>query len=274
MRKISAFLLVHIFIFTGISLKAQVVYTDIADTTYSTAADQYALDLDQNGLVDFRIILTYPSSEDHNQVVLAHEGSNMGGIETVLQWLGKLAWNLNTTDSITSELSSWMTSGGATPNEIFLAYYAGASMNGGNYLNQEGCLPLQFKIGTNTHYGWLRISVNANCTAFTIKDFAYEMTPGKAILVGDQNLELVDINETKIGIYPNPTRGSIYLDITENNDNFQVNIKTLNGKLVNQYQNVTEKFNNIKIPGSAGVYLMEIMSENQQRIIVQKVIKY
>jgi hypothetical protein len=43
---------------------------------------------------------------------------------------------------------------------------------------------LKFKIGEDTHYGWVRLSVAENCQSFTIYDYAYEDVAGRGIKAG------------------------------------------------------------------------------------------
>jgi len=224
--------------------KAAVIYTDIVDVTMAKSGNQYDLDLDQNAVIDFKINLTFPQAKNHNQVTLIHQSTNRGGVKSVIDWLGKLAWNLNVNDTITSKLASWKTSGANTPNEIFLAYYAGNSMKGGTFLNEEGYLPLEFIIGSNTHYGWVRVGVNANCTEFTVKDFAYEDTPGKAIVAGSKFS--VGVNETassKFNVFPNPTSGLLNIETLNNYVIKQIDIFSLQGKLLSSIDEISNVVN-------------------------------
>ncbi|MBI1191545.1 MAG: hypothetical protein GC205_00030 [Bacteroidetes bacterium] len=49
-------------------------------------------------------------------------------------------------------------------------------------------LGVKFQIGPNTHYGWIRLDAEINCSALRVKDFAYEDSPGVPILAGDATL--------------------------------------------------------------------------------------
>ncbi len=257
--------------------QAEVIYTDISDTTVTANGAQYNLDLDLNTVTDFIIDLSYPITQDHNQVTLIHRGANKGGGETVLNWLGKLAWGLNSGDPIGAGLSTWMTSGVGSPNEIFLAYYAGASMTGGAFINQESYLPLEFEIGSQTHYGWLRIAVNANSTEFTIKDFAYENVPNTPIAAGD-NGETSGIDNLKnksINLYPNPTPGPVHVLINESLPVSQINVRTPDGKLIYsyKYENISKQLFNIQMPEVKGVYFIEIRFEKNKHSIFKQILK-
>ena len=53
-------------------------------------------------------------------------------------------------------------------------------------------LGVELTVGANTHYGWIRLDYDLNSAGFTVKDFALELTPNKAILAGDVNLTVAD----------------------------------------------------------------------------------
>ncbi|HRY99475.1 MAG TPA: T9SS type A sorting domain-containing protein, partial [Bacteroidales bacterium] len=59
---------------------------------------------------------------------------------------------------------------------------------GGTYGNWFGAtnkyMGLRFKIGTDWHYGWVRMDIPSDVTSLTIKDFAYESIANTAIAAG------------------------------------------------------------------------------------------
>ena len=70
------------------------------------------------------------------------------------------------------------------------ATYFGRRIRGGNWLNVGGkYVGLRFVLNGQTHYGWIRLSVNGDShhiPAITVKmtGYAYETTPNKAIPAG------------------------------------------------------------------------------------------
>ncbi|MFN8277337.1 MAG: hypothetical protein U0T84_07635 [Chitinophagales bacterium] len=78
----------------------------------------------------------------------------------------------------------------ATPPLSGSAYYPAAysPYKAGGYreglLSGEGYLAFRFTTGTKYQYGWMRVSVNSALTQFKILDYAYSLTPDKAIAVG------------------------------------------------------------------------------------------
>ncbi|MFN8277338.1 MAG: hypothetical protein U0T84_07640 [Chitinophagales bacterium] len=51
-------------------------------------------------------------------------------------------------------------------------------------LSGEGYLAFRFTTGTKYQYGWMRVSLNSGFTQFKILEYAYSVTPDKAIAVG------------------------------------------------------------------------------------------
>jgi len=62
----------------------------------------------------------------------------------------------------------------------------------------DAYLGSRFTIGSNTHYGWVRMSVAADGTTTTIKDYAYKTTPDTGINAGDTGL---GINEMPSNVW-------------------------------------------------------------------------
>jgi len=175
-------------LFTGILIvsKAQVVYTDIPDATGNISGNYYSLDLNNDGTADFNIIVDFPSGLDHNQVTIDCLGNGQVLVTGTFFQVGDLGGALSLNTNIASTSSTWKTLGWTqTINECFLAFDDGSTTYGGNFLGMNNLyLPLRISINNNYHYGWVRVDVNSNSTSFTIKDYAYNNTPGQAIKAG------------------------------------------------------------------------------------------
>jgi hypothetical protein len=74
----------------------------------------------------------------------------------------------------------------------YYRYYGGRYIWGPWANVRDGYLGLRFLIGPNTHYGWVRMDVSVNADLLTIsatvKDWAYDSTPGAGIRAGDTGL--------------------------------------------------------------------------------------
>lgn len=86
-----------------------------------------------------------------------------------------------------------------------VSYTASASYNygwtSGNFVNTTNAyLGMKFKIGTATHYGWVRFDVSADSKTITLKDHAYNTVANQGMLAGQMlNLDNVAV-ENKVTI--------------------------------------------------------------------------
>jgi len=68
----------------------------------------------------------------------------------------------------------------------FQGVYSGNNLSYGNFLSADKYVGVKFLVGTNTHYGWVRMSLNADASSLIIKEYAYHVTPNTAIAAGDK----------------------------------------------------------------------------------------
>ncbi len=118
---------------------------------------------------------------------------------------------LNANDSISTSQALWL-------NPSYVDLNDGGS--GGNWVGvKDKYLGLRFKMNGNTHYGWARLDVNAIPDTFTIKDYAYESTPGLGILAGDTTGDTTTPNyltkriDEKYNILVSTTGSSLFVHI-------------------------------------------------------------
>ena len=136
-------------------------------------------------------------------------------------------------------------------------------------------LGLRFKIGTNTHYGWIRLDVDITTANWKIKDYAYNATlsaipnQGEPILAGEglplgiddnvfSKIKIVALNKS-IALFnlPQTTNyklftitGQSVLDGKTDNDTYVIDAKTL----------------------SSGIYIIELKDANSKAVIRKKIV--
>lgn len=75
-------------------------------------------------------------------------------------------------------------------NGIWYTYgFVGYKYNSGEHGNANGIDKLygfRFKIGSATHYGWLKANLATNYKTFTIKEVAYHKTANTPIKAGEK----------------------------------------------------------------------------------------
>lgn len=152
-------------------LEAGVIYVNPPDQTYTNT--NFSLDLDGDSVPDVNFSqFVGPSS----RWLRASADGLIGG-----WWIEALP------------PSATIGPGGSFTTRGLLASvysYRGWFSSWGPWANvTDRFLGLRFKIGQNTHYGWVRMDVSANpaflTIAATVKDWAYESVPGAGIHAGD-----------------------------------------------------------------------------------------
>ncbi len=158
---------------TGHVVKASQIYIDIIpDTVISTPGDYYLLDLNNDGVNDYKISISYLAAMDMHNIGIQglHDSSYVAwySIEGCVY-----AKAFSPGDSITSA-TPWKT-GGAT-----VATNGGITtcMHSGSFIWQtDKCLGLKLISGGTTYYGWLRIDVGNFAQWFKLKDYCFDSGP-------------------------------------------------------------------------------------------------
>jgi hypothetical protein len=158
---------------------ADPMHVDPADVTLdaSLGGADHDLDLNGDGVVDFR--LTTLNLMGGGELVLTCQGENQV-VETD-ERVGNPA-PLEPGDAIgpgspfvgpaAYSMASWYSS------TYPFAYGAWPGV-------EDGYLGVKFHISGNVHYGWIRLSAAARDPRATLKDWAWESTPGESIDAGE-----------------------------------------------------------------------------------------
>jgi hypothetical protein len=174
---------------------AKVVYTP-ANVVISTGGGlhHYNLDLNHDGIADFRFVASYSHTSASKWAILYFSGIGKN------QVLGSGARN-----SFDAALSAGAKIGPGAPFSVdahsmafvisthrsYGPFYAGPWANGGQGVNGR-YLGVRFVIRGKTHYGWARVNVavsgakkdeKAGVSA-TLTGYAYETVPDKTIIAG------------------------------------------------------------------------------------------
>jgi len=209
-----------IILLASLSLEAQITYTDIdpdvtstLDETTSMASDIVSIDFNGDGTEEYNfrwddwgpegwfMHMTYGT----NELNLKGTAENPFG--------GRYIDPMESGTTIDSG-SNW---GNSFP-EPFIGDDTDPNFQdlGDRYV---GC---KFSLGTNTHYGWVRVSFDGNKT-LTVKDYAYEATADTAINAGETgvtaSIEEIDF-DNYFRTFPIPAKNTL---IIENIKNVQVN---------------------------------------------------
>ena len=193
MRNLKIILLQTIVILAMISCKKEdkeinsnIIVTPINSIAHLTTEDTTVykdLDIDKDGAKDFTVIMKYQYKErlgNNNYVymyaskiqneVLAH----LGSVE------GYFLNELTTSDSISPTSTIWI------PEASAATYWTQSRININEGIAGKGnsIIGFRFLIGTDLHYGWLKLNVSEDFRTINIMEAAYDKRPNTSIRAG------------------------------------------------------------------------------------------
>lgn len=256
MKKTTLFLTLLIAFGISNSNNAAIVYNDIADETLASGGS-IEIDFDGGGS-EFTITDTgfgtivpgviFNSQDFHIATVSANEWDVMKG----LTFGTSIDANVGFFDQGDASIDPmWGTT--AFPN---VDTYLGA----------------QFKIGANTHYGWILVNWDGAGT-FIVKSFAYNNVPNESINAGETSnstSSVVRLENILVSVFPNPTSDLLMINLNEA-INAEVTIYNLSGQNVKQLS----MNGNTKVDVSnftSGVYMLHVATDKgifQNQIIIE-----
>jgi type IX secretion system substrate protein len=188
-------------------VNAQVIYTDIPDVTIPGSGGSYALDLNNDGMIDFDLSITtqaYKSKNCGTTIVpsasISVDGQNkiLTNQTTYSNTYYPTVLDLNSTISSLSTIWKGGTLDLFSHSVAKCNFYYGGEFGSGyswTYSNQgqwyttnDKYLGLRIRSDGNDYYGWVRLSTNSNVT---IKDYAYYATPAHSIFSGQTTTEYI-----------------------------------------------------------------------------------
>lgn len=212
-------------IFTGlfmsvwaVSMNAAIVHTDINDFTVVEGTD-YNVDLNQDGTNEF----TFSSSGGCVGTMFDSDQLNF------ITWSAASDWDAFKPVTAGSAINS--TGGFYALGDCYFnpSWAAPTSMIP---LNTDVYIGIRFKIGTNTHYAWMRVNL-PSAGSLIIKDFAYESSAGTGINAGSTG-NTTTISEEKaasVSVFPNPATEYIKINMPETTD-YRVSVFNIEGKVM------------------------------------------
>lgn len=220
--------------------KADIVYTDINDVTFSNNGQFYDLDLNNDGTPDFKLDIT-----KINNIISSYYYSSYSFYIVGVKYNAVALQPLNTNEAVVSgglyidvlnqntpinQAANW----NANQNNLgyFLSYYYSnywsnsnsATSNGPWNNTQNKYIGLKLKVSGNTYYGWVRLDVANLYDNFTVKDYAFQDAPNIPIKAGDQGNINADIaiNVNGIDVANNGDASDMQVSFTKATDETKV----------------------------------------------------
>lgn len=243
------------------STNAQIIYTDLnpdcestMDTSIGYADNLCPIDFDNNATVEYSFRW---DTFDTSWYMHMPYGTNceiaLEGTATInnARFVKPLQFN----EAINSTLT-W----GVSSPEPFIGVQEFFTSNY-NFLNLgDRYVGVKFKIGTNTHFGWVLINFQTVGTTrkIIVKSYAYNTSPNTQILAGQTNgLSAIENESRPVTIYPNPFSDTIFIDGLDPNG-YKLSITNSMGQIVVE-DNLKSNVIDLKVLAK-GVYYVNIKS--------------
>lgn len=163
----------------------------LTDTTSLTVQElKIDLDIDGDSVMDYTlkgIFDTLESDTIIRQIILQHGDTNNNKMLATATLLPNGIYTsvlkqLNEDDVIDSNSVGYNNTG-----DVVLRVFKGPDLFGyfGFYDDKYKFIGIKFKIGTETHYGWLRLRLSFDKKTCTLLDGAYQKLADKKIAAGD-----------------------------------------------------------------------------------------
>jgi hypothetical protein len=250
---------------------AQVIYTNISDTTLVNNGDFFDISLNNDGIMEVRLTMTkstssYPTYSAYFRVDMAKvQPLNSADVNMSFSATSSysssfgIAMALNNNQSINNSLNTW------SNTSAYLGGYADVRTSSSSFTTSIGQFPgagdkylgVKFIIGTNVHYGWVRLDMSTLSDSLTIKDYAYEATPNISIAAGDTGLTvgLNNVKQQQFDFYA--SRGRIVFK-----DNIEpltvLSVFDLSGKLIEERELRMGQTDASLKQSLSGVYIVEL----------------
>lgn len=188
-------LLAGLLLSAGSMAQATIVYHDVdPDETQSQAnagTQSFIVDMNADNTPDFTLTVfngdTTISTYSGSGTVVGITAASNNFVAQGTNFPAPQAAAYNSGDEINNGLN-WQGSSQALRYNVNV----GIPMNNGAFSGDaDKYIGVKFTDGTNTYYGWIRVSVNNAGSSYTIKDWAYENTPDAAIAAGDMPVAAV-----------------------------------------------------------------------------------
>jgi hypothetical protein len=215
---------------------AQIKYSNVNPDSVLGFGEIMSIDLDTNGTPDFVINMTQVSSSSSsalNEALITVVGNPNNAVIGSLYSGYPIPTALNAGDSIKAN-SAWnaqSVNGGVQ----YLGLFYPPNTAFGNFPNTTNrFIGVRFSNGSQTFYGWIRISLNASVTQLTVNDYAYQSN-GNAIQAGQHDIAGVEDLVQNSNVRIHSFEKTVYINVTDDQLlNGEVNITNMLGETVSQ----------------------------------------
>lgn len=188
--------------------KAQIIYTDVTPDvtlTADTTGQVYDLDLNNDGTADFTIVAVsgvypYGTMQLPYNWVFAYSATPTTNQMDTLVGGGNATAAHNMNDNI-GAANMWDVGYSSYNLHLFGLDFTTLGFTAGNWLGAtDKYAAIKFDISGSTHYGWARMSMAADASTITIKDYAYNGVANVPLLAG-QTVGITDVTLNNVKVF-------------------------------------------------------------------------
>ena len=238
---------------------AQVMYTDIVpDATVDSLTAPYALDLDNNSVVDFGLQVSHntyiygPYTIIYDYALVSNQ---VAGNATDTAATGNTRAHV-----INDPINASLLWDGAASYGLAALVFAPpfTAYNQGNFIGAtDKYFGFKFDIAGATHYGWARVTVNAGSTLMTIKSYGYDATANTQVLCGATPSDIKENLESSTNVYAADNMITVKLINHSSLDGF-ITVSDVLGHVVNKVM-ITNETTTIDLNNStSGIYFTTV----------------
>lgn len=263
-------------------VNGQIVYTDLNPDFNGGSNTDYALDLNNDGTVDFQLTQVDSSTTsvgfqiNFKSFLIAPTGATNDVLGDGASSSGSFAYPfaLNSGAIISNGQAQWNNTGFSSGYSILNANVVidlggtNYSLSAGNFINvTDKFVGLRFDLSGETYYGWARLDVNTDGTNWVIKDYAYNSTPDQPINAGQTTLGINEqtFNAIKV-VALNKSIGLYNLPEATNYTLISVSGQSVLKGATTGHSYVIEA-NSI----ANGIYVLELVDTNTNAIVRKKI---
>ncbi len=178
---------------TPAMVDGQVIYHDFDPDILIVAEDTFALDLNNDGMVDFNLHTFVNAGAFTKAEVYVNSSQSINAVDATTGPLGYYYPRVLSQGDPIGQTNSWIA---PIPYATFVIAYTTGNVYGNWSGTDNGYMGMRFAAGSNTHYGWLRMDVSVDGSTITVKDYAYQATPDEGLAAGEQSVGIGSIPPT------------------------------------------------------------------------------
>jgi len=250
---------------------SQVVYTNMADTTLVNNGDFFDISLNNDGVMEVRLSISkYTSTNGPIYVRRSSAGAealnfadiNMTMVSTSYgTYSAAVGFSLN--DTISSNANIWSNGSAYVGGYAYITYQTNVYTGSIGQFPGAGdkYLGVQFLVGANLHYGWVRLDLSSNSDSLTIKDYAYESSPNTQILAGERGapVGIEDVDSKQFDFYSN---GNEIIFKNLEKPSTLLTIYDLSGKIIETAELSLSQNSFVLSRSLEGIYIVELRNRD------------